>query len=123
MIHASLLVLIAPREGGNATLVFAIQMVAIFAIFYFLLIRPQRQAQKRHVQMLSELKRGDEIVTAGWRVGSLTSLYPKGIQIGRVTSVGRTDTDLYTQVQVEPFADLSSLQAVLVLVPGDRGAG
>jgi cell shape-determining protein MreC len=38
-----------------------------------------------------------------------------------VTSVGRADTDLFTQVQVEPFADLSSLEAVLVLVPSDRG--
>jgi rod shape-determining protein MreC len=64
---------------------------------------------------------GDTVVTAGWESPRLASLYPKGIQIGRVTSVGRTDTDLYTQVQVEPFADLSSLQAVLVLVPGDRG--
>ena len=64
---------------------------------------------------------GDTVVTAGWQSPRLSSLYPKGIQIGRVTSVGRTDTDLYTQVQVEPFADLSSLQAVLVLVPADRG--
>ena len=66
---------------------------------------------------------GDTIVTAGWESPRFSSLYPKGIQIGRVTSVGRTDTDLYTQVQVEPFADMSSLQAVLVLVPADRGAG
>jgi rod shape-determining protein MreC len=66
---------------------------------------------------------GDTIVTAGWESPRFSSLYPKGIQIGRVTSVGRTDTDLYTQVQVEPFADMSSLQAVLVLVPTDRAAG
>jgi hypothetical protein len=37
--------------------------------------------------------------------------------------VGRTDTDLYTQVQVTPFAELGSLEAVLVLVPKDRGVG
>ena len=60
---------------------------------------------------------GDTVVTSGWRSTRLASLYPKGIQIGRVTSVGRTDTDLYTQVQVEPFADLTSLESVLVLVP------
>lgn len=65
---------------------------------------------------------GDTVVTAGWESPRFSSLYPKGIQIGRVTSVGRTDTDLYTQVQVEPFADLSSLRAVLVLVPNDRGS-
>ena len=63
---------------------------------------------------------GDTIVTAGWRSQRLSSLYPRGILIGRVTSVGRTDTDLYTQVQVTPFADLGSLEAVLVLVPDER---
>jgi rod shape-determining protein MreC len=65
----------------------------------------------------------DTIVTSGWSSPRLSSLYPRGIRIGRVTSVGRTDTDLYTQVQVTPFADLSSLEAVLVLIPVNRGAG
>lgn len=59
---------------------------------------------------------GDEVVTAGWRSGGLASLYPKGIPIGRVTSVGQTDTDLYKQVQIAPYADFGSLAAVLVLV-------
>jgi rod shape-determining protein MreC len=63
---------------------------------------------------------GDTVVTAGWRSRRFSSLYPQGIMIGRVTSVGRTDTDLFTQVQLEPFADFSSLEAVLVLVPSDR---
>jgi rod shape-determining protein MreC len=63
---------------------------------------------------------GDEVVTAGWRAGALSSLYPKGIPIGRVTSVGQTDTDLFQQVQVDPFVDFGSLDAVLVLVPKGR---
>ncbi len=71
MTYASLLVLIAPREGGNATLVFAIQMVAIFAIFYFLLIRPQRVEQTKHQQMVAALKKGDEVVTAGGIIGTV----------------------------------------------------
>ena len=71
MTHASLLVLMAPREGGNATLVFTIQMVAIFAIFYFLLIRPQRKEQQRHQAMVSALKKGDEVVTAGGIIGTV----------------------------------------------------
>jgi rod shape-determining protein MreC len=66
------------------------------------------------------VKVGDEIVTAGWRASGLSSLYPKGIPIGKVTSVGQTDTDLYQQVQVDPFADFGSLDAVLVLVPSER---
>jgi rod shape-determining protein MreC len=62
---------------------------------------------------------GDTVVTAGWRSNRLASLYPKGIPIGKVTSVGQTDTDPYKQVQVAPFASLSSLDAVLVLVRKD----
>jgi rod shape-determining protein MreC len=62
---------------------------------------------------------GDTIVTAGWRSSKLASLYPKGIPIGAVTSVGQADTDLWKQVQVEPFADFDSLDAVLVLVRKD----
>ncbi len=59
---------------------------------------------------------GDEIITAGWRLGQLASLYPKGIPIGRVTSVGRLNTDLYQQVLVESDVDFSALDAVIVLV-------
>jgi rod shape-determining protein MreC len=66
------------------------------------------------------IKIDDEIVTAGWRAGGLSSLYPKGILIGKVTSVGQTDTDLYQQVQVDPYVDFGSLDAVLVLVPKAR---
>jgi rod shape-determining protein MreC len=62
------------------------------------------------------VREGDTVVTAGWSTPQLSSRYPKGIQIGRVTSVGRADTDLYTQVQVEPFVDFGDLEAVLVLV-------
>ena len=63
---------------------------------------------------------GDEVVTSGWRAGPLSSLYPKGIPIGKVTSIGQTDTDLFQQVQVDPFVDFGTLDAVLVLVPKER---
>jgi rod shape-determining protein MreC len=66
------------------------------------------------------VRAGNEIVTAGWRAGALSSLYPKGIPIGKVTSVGQTDTDLFQQVQVDPYVDFGSLDAVLVLVPTER---
>lgn len=62
---------------------------------------------------------GDQIVTAGWRSSKLASLYPRGIPIGRVTSVGQADTDLWKQVQVEPFADFDRVDTVLVLVRKD----
>jgi len=63
---------------------------------------------------------GDEIVTSGWSTAALSSLYPKGIAIGKVTSVGQTDTDLFQQVQIDPFVDFGGLDAVIVLVPKER---
>ena len=72
------------------------------------------------VRKQDRVKVGDEIVTAGWRASGLSSLYPKGIPIGKVTSVGQTDTDLFQQVQIDPFVDFGSLDAVLVLVPTER---
>jgi rod shape-determining protein MreC len=66
------------------------------------------------------INEGDEIVTAGWQSGGLSSLYPPGIPIGEVTSVGQTDTDLFQQVQVEPYVDFGALDAVIVLVPSER---
>ncbi len=63
-----------------------------------------------------KVENGDTIVTAGWRTQTLSSLYPKGIAIGKVTSVNQSDTDLYKQVQVAPFADFTSIDAVIVLV-------
>jgi rod shape-determining protein MreC len=66
------------------------------------------------------VRRGNEIVTAGWRAGALSSLYPKGIPIGKVTSVGQTDTDLFQQVQIDPYVDFGALDAVIVLVPTER---
>ena len=62
------------------------------------------------------------IITAGWRSRGLASIYPRGIPIGRVTSVGQLDTDLYKQIEVEPLVDFDALDAVLVLVrQGIRG--
>jgi rod shape-determining protein MreC len=64
---------------------------------------------------------GDIVVTAGWRSGKLTDLYPKGIAIGAVASVGQVDTDSYKRIQVDPFVHFSSLESVLVLVPDQGG--
>ena len=59
------LLLMVPREGASAGMVFLLNIAAFIAIFYFLLIRPQRQEAKRHQEMLASLKKGDEIVTSG----------------------------------------------------------
>ena len=48
-----------------------IPLILIFVIFYFFLIRPQQKKVKEHKQMVSTLKRGDEVVTSGGIVGKI----------------------------------------------------
>jgi len=50
---------------------------AIFAIFYFVLIRPQQKQRKVHDQLVRALKKGDEIVTAGGVVGEVLYIAAK----------------------------------------------
>lgn len=66
------------------------------------------------------IARGDVIVTAGTRSRQYPSLFPRGIPIGVVTSVGQSDTALFWQVQIDPFVDFSSLDAVTALITRKR---
>lgn len=67
------------------------------------------------------VKKGDVIVTAGTHNAQYPDLYPYGIPIGRVSSVGATDTDSTLQVQVQPFVNFGSIDSVAVLVPKNPG--
>jgi rod shape-determining protein MreC len=61
---------------------------------------------------------GDTIITNGnLGAGLLPSMFPRGVLIGRVASAGISDINPYQSIQVQPFVDFSSLQAVIVLVP------
>lgn len=62
----------------------------------------------------------DLVISAGWRSGNLESLYPRGIPIGTVKSVGQQDVDLYKRIQVAPLVDFGSLAEVIVLVAKNR---
>jgi rod shape-determining protein MreC len=66
------------------------------------------------------VEEGNLIITAGWRSGKLESLYPRGIPVGTVKSVGQQDVDLYKRIQVTPLVEFDSLAEVIVLVPKNR---
>jgi rod shape-determining protein MreC len=68
----------------------------------------------------SLVENGDLVITAGWRTGKLESLYPYGIPIGTVKSVGQQDVDLYKRIQLAPLVNFDSLSDVIVLVPKKR---
>jgi len=74
-------VLITPafaQSGGTAsgsdTLFTFLPMIAIFVVFYFLLVRPQQKKQKETKTMLAALEKGNEVITAGGIVGKITKL-------------------------------------------------
>ena len=56
-------------------------LVLIFVVFYFLLIRPQTKRQKEHKEMISELKVGDEVTTAGGLLGKLTEVKDNFVRV------------------------------------------
>lgn len=76
MILRTFLPVFAPADqtGGRGLLVFVFQMAAIIAIFYFLIIRPKVQQERKHRERLQQLKRGDEVVTAGGLIGEVVHL-------------------------------------------------
>ncbi len=60
--------------GGQGSFLSLLPMVALFVIFYFLLIRPQQKRQKEHKNMVAGLAKGDEVVTMGGVLGKITSV-------------------------------------------------
>jgi rod shape-determining protein MreC len=67
------------------------------------------------------VNKGDQLVTDGTRDARYPDLYPYGIPIGTVSSVGIQDTASFLQVQVEPYANLGSLDSVAALVATKGG--
>ena len=74
----------AGSSGPGGAFTQFVPLIAIFAIFYFLVLRPQSRKAKEHQKMLSELKKGEDVVTQGGIIGKIT---------------GMTDGELTLQVQ------------------------
>jgi preprotein translocase subunit YajC len=55
-----------------------VPIIAIFAIMYFLMIRPQQQRMKQHREMVDNVRRGDTVVTAGGIIGKVAKVKDEG---------------------------------------------
>jgi rod shape-determining protein MreC len=73
------------------------------------------------IDSATRIRRGDDVVTAGWRSEELASLFPPNLPIGRVTDAPITVQEAAQQVHLRPFADMRSLDFVDVLTGGSRG--
>jgi len=73
--------------GGMAAVIGFLPYIAIFAIFYFLLIRPQQQRLKAHRAMVDAVQRGDEVVTGGGIIGKVTKVDGAEVEVEVATGV------------------------------------
>ncbi len=82
----------AQASGGmpGGDLMTFLPMIAIFVVFYFLLIRPQQKRAKETRAMLEALQKGDEVVTAGGLVGKISKL-----------------SDQYASVEIAPNVEIN----------------
>lgn len=64
----------AAGGGGAFDLAAFLPLILIFAVFYFLLIRPQQKKVKQHRELVSNLRRGDRVVTAGGIIGTVSKV-------------------------------------------------
>ncbi|HEX2094337.1 MAG TPA: preprotein translocase subunit YajC [Longimicrobiaceae bacterium] len=68
------ILLLQTSGASGSSIAMILQVVLIVGIFYFLLIRPQRQQAKQHREMVAALKRGDRVATLGGLVGEIVAL-------------------------------------------------
>jgi preprotein translocase subunit YajC len=61
-------------ETTQSLISLVVILVVFFAVFYFLLIRPQRRREREHRALLSSLKRGDRVMTAGGIIGTIEDI-------------------------------------------------
>ena len=74
----------------NDAFVSFLPLILIFVIFYFLLIRPQQKKMKQHKEMISKIKRGDDILTAG-------GIYCK---VSRVIDENKIEAEISNNVKI-----------------------
>ncbi|HYA34515.1 MAG TPA: preprotein translocase subunit YajC [Candidatus Binataceae bacterium] len=71
----------ASASGEQVVFTTIVPLALLFGVFYFLIIRPQTKKAQEHTQMLSALKRNDEIVTNGGLIGRIHELGDKVVTL------------------------------------------
>ena len=71
----------AAAAGGMAALIGFLPYLAIFAIFYFLIIRPQQNRVKQHRAMVDAVKKGDDVITGGGIIGKAVRVTETEVEV------------------------------------------
>jgi preprotein translocase subunit YajC len=89
---------------------FFLILILIFGLMYFVMIRPQRQQQRRHQEMLANLKVGDEVITAGGIYGDVVGVEPD-----------RVSLEIAEDIEVEVAR--RAISSIVTPEPDEEGAG
>ena len=68
-------------SGGNALFELLFPLIMVFAIIYFMILRPQQKRQRQHANMVEALRRGDTVVTQGGLVGKVAKVAEDEIEV------------------------------------------
>ena len=77
----------AGSAGAAGALTQFIPLILIFAIMYFLMIRPQQKRAKLHREMVSALKKGDQVITQGGLIGKVSTVRDDEVEVEIATGV------------------------------------
>jgi preprotein translocase subunit YajC len=77
----------APTGGPQDLLLQFLPLIGLIVLFYFLMIRPQQRRMKQHQQMISNLKRGDQIVLNDGVIGKIVRVEDKEVGVEVATGV------------------------------------
>lgn len=113
IVQPMIAVIFQAQAEGPSPLYTIGMMVALFAIFYFLLIRPQQKRAREHRGMVDAVKRGDRVVTGGGLVGKIVKVSEHEVQIDlaegvRVTALKSTLQDVKSKTAPKAANDTKS---------------
>ena len=102
--------LISPASAQDFSAMFGsasqfLPLVMIFAVFWFLLIRPQQQKQKQMRSMLASLKRGDKVVTGGGILGTVQKVGMMADKDGKQVPSNEIEVDIAPNLRVTVLRD------------------
>ena len=102
MTHPAFFLLQAQGGGLGGMLVGIMPFILIFAVFYFLIIVPQRKRQRELQEVVSQLKAGDRVVTTGGIIATITSVRDKSLL---VRSADKSIFEITRQAIAGPYSD------------------
>ncbi|WP_367606396.1 preprotein translocase subunit YajC [Legionella sp. W05-934-2] len=77
----------APAAAPGESMFPMFMLLAIFVLFYFMLIRPQNKRAKEHQKLISELRKGDEVITNGGFLGKIVKIDDQYIKVALADSI------------------------------------